>query len=142
MIKVYNKQSKYLRVSGKIIAPFKTEDFEERNQQIRILERNGIVVVTDVLSENTTPTQSNIIENNNNGEDSVVLTEQPEISEETSNEAETEVEVKEDNLSDEKTKEPVEESEEPKTKETEKVQEKKAKRIKKSKKEVINNAKN
>lgn len=127
MIKVYNKQSKYLRVSGKIIAPFKTEDFEERNQQIRILERNGIVVVTDVLSENTTPTQSNIIENNNNGEDSVVLTEQPEISEETSNEAETEVEVKEDNLSDEKT-------EEPKTKETEKVQEKKTKRIKKSKK--------
>ena len=98
MIKVYNKQSKYLRVSGKIIAPFKTEDFEERNQQIRILERNGIVVVTDVLSENTTPTQSNIIENNNNGEDSIVLTEQPEISEETSNEAETEVEVKEDNL--------------------------------------------
>ena len=83
MIKVYNKQSKYLRVSGKIIAPFKTEDFEERNQQIRILERNGIVVVTDVLSENTTPTQSNIIENNNNGEDSIVLTEQPEISEET-----------------------------------------------------------
>lgn len=134
MIKVYNKQSKYLRVSGKIIAPFKTEDFEERNQQIRILERNGIVVVTDVLSENTTPTQSNIIENNNNGEDSVVLTEHPEISEETSNEAETEVEVKEDNLSDEKTEEPVEESEEPKTKETEKVQEKKAKRIKKSKK--------
>ena len=134
MIKVYNKQSKYLRVSGKIIAPFKTEDFEERNQQIRILERNGIVVVTDVLSENTTPTQSNIIENNNNGEDSIVLTEQPEISEETSNEAETEVEVKEDNLSDEKTEEPVEESEEPKTKETEKVQEKKAKRIKKSKK--------
>ena len=134
MIKVYNKQSKYLRVSGKIIAPFKTEDFEERNQQIRILERNGIVVVTDVLSENTTPTQSNIIENNNNGEDSVVLTEQPEISEETSNEAETEVEVKEDNLPDEKTEEPVEESEEPKTKETEKVQEKKAKRIKKSKK--------
>lgn len=134
MIKVYNKQSKYLRVSGKIIAPFKTEDFEERNQQIRILERNGIVVVTDVLSENTTPTQSNIIENNNNGEYSVVLTEQPEISEETSNEAETEVEVKEDNLSDEKTEEPVEESEEPKTKETEKVQEKKAKRIKKSKK--------
>lgn len=134
MIKVYNKQSKYLRVSGKIIAPFKTEDFEERNQQIRILERNGIVVVTDVLSENTTPTQSNIIENNNNGENSVVLTEQPEISEETSNEAETEVEVKEDNLSDEKTEEPVEESEEPKTKETEKVQEKKAKRIKKSKK--------
>lgn len=127
MIKVYNKQSKYLRVSGKIIAPFKTEDFEERNQQIRILERNGIVVVTDVLSENTTPTQSNIIENNNNGEDSVVLTEQPEISEETSNEAETEVEVKEDNLSDEKT-------EEPKTKETEKVQEKKTKRIKRSKK--------
>lgn len=134
MIKVYNKQSKYLRVSGKIIAPFKTEDFEERNQQIRILERNGIVVVTDVLSENTTPTQSNIIENNNNGEDSVVLTEQPEISEETPNEAETKVEVKEDNLSDEKTEEPVEESEEPKTKETEKVQEKKAKRIKKSKK--------
>ena len=134
MIKVYNKQSKYLRVSGKIIAPFKTEDFEERNQQIRILERNGIVVVTDVLSENTTPTQSNIIVNNKNGEDSVVLTEQPEISEETSNEAETEVEVKEDNLSDEKTEEPVEESEEPKTKETEKVQEKKAKRIKKSKK--------
>lgn len=134
MIKVYNKQSKYLRVSGKIIAPFKTEDFEERNQQIRILERNGIVVVTDVLSENTTPTQSNIIENNNNGENSVVLTEQPEISEEISNEAETEVEVKEDNLSDEKTEEPVEESEEPKTKETEKVQEKKAKRIKKSKK--------
>lgn len=134
MIKVYNKQSKYLRVSGKIIAPFKTEDFEERNQQIRILERNGIVVVTDVLSENTTPTQSNIIENNNNGENSVVLTEQPEISEETSNEAKTEVEVKEDNLSDEKTEEPVEESEEPKTKETEKVQEKKAKRIKKSKK--------
>lgn len=134
MIKVYNKQSKYLRVSGKIIAPFKTEDFEERNQQIRILERNGIVVVTDVLSENTTPTQSNIIENNNNGENSVVLTEQPEISEETSNEAETEVEVKEDNLSDEKTEEPVEESEEQKTKETEKVQEKKAKRIKKSKK--------
>lgn len=134
MIKVYNKQSKYLRVSGKIIAPFKTEDFEERNQQIRILERNGIVVVTDVLSENTTPTQSNIIENNNNGEDSVVLTEQPEIFEETSNEAETEVEVKEDNLSDEKTEEHVEESEEPKTEETEKVQEKKAKRIKKSKK--------
>ena len=134
MIKVYNKQSKYLRVSGKIIAPFKTEDFEERNQQIRILERNGIVVVTDVLSENTTPTQSNIIENNNNGEDPVVLTEQPEISEETSNEAETEVEVKEDNLSDEKTEEPVEESEEPKTKETEKVQEKKTKRIKRSKK--------
>lgn len=134
MIKVYNKQSKYLRVSGKIIAPFKTEDFEERNQQIRILERNGIVVVTDVLSENTTPTQSNIIENNNNGENSVVLTEQPEISEETSNEAKTEVEVKEDNLSDEKTEEPVEESEEQKTKETEKVQEKKAKRIKKSKK--------
>lgn len=134
MIKVYNKQSKYLRVSGKIIAPFKTEDFEERNQQIRILERNGIVVVTDVLSENTTPTQSNIIENNNNGEDSIVLTEQPEISEETSNEAETEVEVKEDNLSDEKTEEPVEESEEPKTKETEKVQEKKTKRIKRSKK--------
>ena len=135
MIKVYNKQSKYLRVSGKIIAPFKTEDFEERNQQIRILERNGIVVVTDVLSENTTPIQSNIIENDNNGENSVVLiTEQPEISEETSNEAETEVEVKEDNLSDEKIEEPIEESEEPKTEETEKVQEKKAKRAKKSKK--------
>lgn len=135
MIKVYNKQSKYLRVSGKIIAPFKTEDFEERNQQIRILERNGIVVVTDVLSENTTPIQSNIIENDNNGENPVVLiTEQPEISEETPNEAETEVEVKEDNLSDEKTEEPIEESEEPKTEETEKVQEKKAKRAKKSKK--------
>lgn len=135
MIKVYNKQSKYLRVSGKIIAPFKTEDFEERNQQIRILERNGIVVVTDVLSENTTPIQSNIIENDNNGENPVVLiTEQPEISEETSNEAETEVEVKEDNLSDEKIEEPIEESEEPKTEETEKVQEKKAKRAKKSKK--------
>lgn len=134
MIKVYNKQSKYLRVSGKIIAPFKTEDFEERNQQIRILERNGIVVVTDVLSENTTPIQSNIIENDNNGENPVILiTEQPEISEETSNEAETEaeteVEVKEDNLSDEKIEEPIEESEE-----TEKVQEKKAKRAKKSKK--------
>lgn len=134
MIKVYNKQSKYLRVSGKIIAPFKTEDFEERNQQIRILERNGIVVVTDVLSENTTPTQSNVIENNNNGENPVVLNEQPEISEETSNKAETKVEVKEDNLSDEKTEEPVEESEEPKTEEIEKVQEKKAKRTKKSKK--------
>lgn len=135
MIKVYNKQSKYLRVSGKIIAPFKTEDFEERNQQIRILERNGIVVVTDVLSENTTPIQSNIIENDNNGENPVILiTEQPEISEETSNEAETEVEVKEDNLSDEKIEEPIEESEEPKTEETEKVQEKKAKRAKKSKK--------
>lgn len=130
MIKVYNKQSKYLRVSGKIIAPFKTEDFEERNQQIRILERNGIVVVTDVLSENTTPIQSNIIENDNNGENPVVLiTEQPEISEETSNEAETEVEVKEDNLSDEKIEETIEESEE-----TEKVQEKKAKKAKKSKK--------
>lgn len=127
MIKVYNKQSKYLRVSGKIIAPFKTEDFEERNQQIRILERNGIVVVTDVLSENTTPAQSNIIENHNGEETQVVLNEQQETIDEVSNDNE----IQEDNLSNEKIEEPVEDSKETKTEE---VQEKKAKRIRKSKK--------
>lgn len=130
MIKVYNKQSKYLRVSGKIIAPFKTEDFEERNQQIRILERNGIVVVTDVLSENTTPAQSNVIETHNGEEQQVVLDEQPEIIDEVSDDKE----MQEDNLSDEKIEEPVEDSKETKIEETEEVQEKKAKRTKKSKK--------
>ena len=64
MIKVYNKQSNYLRVSGKVIAPFKTEEFEERNQQIRILERNGIVSVTEDLSNNTIPTTSNVVVDN------------------------------------------------------------------------------
>ena len=64
MIRVYNKQSNYLRVLGKVIAPFKTEEFEERNQQIRILERNGIVSVTEDLSNNTIPTTSNVVVDN------------------------------------------------------------------------------
>lgn len=56
MIKVYNKHTQYLKISDKVIAPFKSEEFEERNQQIRILERNGVVSVTEVLNNNVTPT--------------------------------------------------------------------------------------
>lgn len=62
MIKVYNKCTQYLKISGKTIAPFKSEDFEERNQQIRILERNGAVSVTEILNEETTPIITNKIE--------------------------------------------------------------------------------
>lgn len=62
MIKVYNKQSNYLRVSGKVIAPFKTEEFGERNQQIRILERNGIVSVTEDFSNNVIPNVTTVDE--------------------------------------------------------------------------------
>ena len=86
MIKVYNKQSNYLRVSGKVIAPFKTEEFEERNQQIRILERNGIVAVTEDLSNNTIPTTSNVVVDNGEGEPKTEIETIIEDNENTSNE--------------------------------------------------------
>ena len=86
MIKVYNKQSNYLRVSGKVIAPFKTEEFEERNQQIRILERNGIVAVTEDLSNNTIPTTSNVVVDNEEGEPKTEIETIIEDNENTSNE--------------------------------------------------------
>lgn len=86
MIKVYNKQSNYLRVSGKVIAPFKTEEFEERNQQIRILERNGIVAVTEDLSNNTIPTTSNVVVDNGEREPKTEIETIIEDNENTSNE--------------------------------------------------------
>lgn len=86
MIKVYNKQSNYLRVSGKVIAPFKTEEFEERNQQIRILERNGIVAVTEDLSNNTIPTTSNVVVDNGDVEPKTEIETIIEDNENTSNE--------------------------------------------------------
>lgn len=62
MIKVYNKHTQYLKIGDKVIAPFKVEEFEERNQQIRILERNGVVSVTEVLENTTTETVKTEVE--------------------------------------------------------------------------------
>lgn len=76
MIKVYNKSTNYLRVSGKTIAPLKTVEFESRNSQIRVLERNGIISVSEVLSNNTIP--------------HTTLTNDPEIKEESVNVVEVE----------------------------------------------------
>lgn len=55
MIKVYNKSTNYLLISGKKVAPFKSEEFESRNSQIRVLERNGSISVSEILSENIIP---------------------------------------------------------------------------------------
>lgn len=61
MIKVYNRTTNYLRADGKSIAPLKTEEFEERTPQIRVLERNGSIVVSENLDHNIIP-HSNIKE--------------------------------------------------------------------------------
>ena len=55
MIKVYNRTTNYLRADGKSIAPLKTEEFEERTPQIRVLERNGSIVVLENLDHNIIP---------------------------------------------------------------------------------------
>lgn len=55
MIKVYNKQTSFIIIGDKYIAPFKSEVFNERNAIIRSLERNGIVRVTEVTPENINP---------------------------------------------------------------------------------------
>ena len=55
MIKVYNRTTNYLRADGKSIAPLKTEEFEERTPQIRVLERNGSIVVSENLDHNIIP---------------------------------------------------------------------------------------
>lgn len=55
MIKVYNRTTNYLRVDGKSIAPLKTEEFEERTPQIRVLERNGSITISENLDKNIIP---------------------------------------------------------------------------------------
>lgn len=55
MIQVYNKQTSFVIIGNKHIAPFKTETFPSRNAIIRSLERNGIVKVTEVAPINSNP---------------------------------------------------------------------------------------
>lgn len=55
MIRVYNKQTSFIIIGDKYVAPFKSEVFNERNAIIRSLERNGIVRVTEVTPENVNP---------------------------------------------------------------------------------------
>lgn len=55
MIKVYNKSTDYLRIDGKKLAPLKSGEFESRTSQIRVLERNGTVSVTEILKDNVIP---------------------------------------------------------------------------------------
>lgn len=55
MIKVYNKSTDYLRIDGKILAPFGSKEFDSRTSQIRVLERNGSVTVSEILSNNVKP---------------------------------------------------------------------------------------
>ena len=55
MIKVYNRTTNYLRVDGKSIAPLKTAEFEERTPQIRVLERNGSISISENLDNNIIP---------------------------------------------------------------------------------------
>lgn len=55
MVKVYNKQTSYIIVGNKYIAPFKSETFKSRNAIIRSLERNGVVRVTEVAPINVNP---------------------------------------------------------------------------------------
>lgn len=55
MIQVYNKQTSFIIIGNKHIAPFKTETFPSRNAIIRSLERNGIVKVTEVTPINSNP---------------------------------------------------------------------------------------
>lgn len=113
MIKVYNKCTQYLKISGKTIAPFKSEDFEERNQQIRILERNGAVSVTEILNEETTPIITNKIE------DTIIEEQTVEPTIEVEEQPEPVVEIVEEPVV-ETTEEPVveEEKEEPKEEKT------------------------
>lgn len=118
MIKVYNKCTQYLKISGKTIAPFKSEDFEERNQQIRILERNGAVSVTEILNEETTPIITNKIE------DTIIEEQTVEPTIEVEEQPEPVVEIVEEPVIEEPvvetTEEPVveEEKEEPKEEKT------------------------
>ena len=55
MIKVYNKSTDYLRIDGKKLAPLRSDFFESRTSQIRVLERNGTVSVTEILKDNVIP---------------------------------------------------------------------------------------
>lgn len=55
MIKVYNKQTSFIVIGDKYIAPFKSEEFESRNATIRSLERSGIVSVTEIAPSNPNP---------------------------------------------------------------------------------------
>ena len=75
MIKVFNKQSRYVRISGKVVPPFKSVEFEARNQQIRILERNGIISVREILNEQESknPVQ---VEQQNQEQQTIIITEE------------------------------------------------------------------
>lgn len=89
MIKVYNKSTNYLRIDGKILAPFGSKDFDFRSSQIRVLERNGSVTVSEILSNNTKP-QTELTSNPEVKEEVVETV--SEVTEEVIEEPKTEVE--------------------------------------------------
>lgn len=55
MIKVYNKQSSFIIIGSKHIAPLKSEIFPSRNPIIRALERKNLVKVVEIPPINVNP---------------------------------------------------------------------------------------
>lgn len=55
MIKVYNKQSSFIIIGSKHIAPLKSETFPSRNPIIRALERKNLVRVVEIPPINVNP---------------------------------------------------------------------------------------
>lgn len=108
MIKVYNRSTDYLRIDGKILAPFGSKEFESRTSQIRVLERNGSITVSEILSNNTKPQTEltgntqfveekiEVVSNEQSTEEVVTVESEPEAIEEVPEEIkETPVEEKE-----------------------------------------------